>query len=232
MMNTARSWMRRGFPWLLLASVLALWTWSGGGAHRAGLADGERAPELTVPWSEGADPFNLAHQEGRVVALAFWATWCPTCREEGPTLSRVYERLRGQGLTDTVVGVSIDGAPLEAIARAARGMGMTYPIARATRHDLERFRVDLLPTLYVVRADGIISSSFVGLASERDILSAMEDARRSVAGYGRPSPAQGISLPGFMIPDGSRHRFVASRIAIPRSPFSAVSHGAWSIPTP
>src|SRR5687768_2600921 len=110
--------MRSAWPILLLvASVVLYMAWGRGGG---GLPEGEPAPSLRAPWTESSE-FDLASQRGHVVVLAFWATWCPACRSEGPELSRVHSRIAQSG--DRVVGVSIDAAPLEAIARMARQLG-------------------------------------------------------------------------------------------------------------
>lgn len=165
--------MRSVWPWLLLGLAIALWTFWGGGS--SGLPAGEPAPPLRVPWTSGESAFDLGAQRGHVTVLAFWATWCPACRSEGPVLSRVQRRIEGHG--DTVVGVSIDDAPLGAVARAARGFGMTYPIALATRADTDRFLVELLPTVVVVGPDGRVAASFAGTVGESRLMEAIEEAR-------------------------------------------------------
>jgi peroxiredoxin len=160
-------------PWLLvaaLAGVWILWTTSGNV-----LPEGGPAPALSVPWTESGEGLDLARERGHVVVLAFWATWCPACRAEGPELSRVHRTIERNG--DRVVGISIDEAPLDAIARAARNLGMTYPIAHARRDQIAAFRVDLLPTIIVVDRQGRIFRTFRGTASADDVLEAVEDAR-------------------------------------------------------
>jgi cytochrome c biogenesis protein CcmG/thiol:disulfide interchange protein DsbE len=163
------------WPYALFAAAVALWmVWGQGGG--SGPPEGEPAPALQVPWTAGEAPFDLSAQRGHVVVLAFWATWCPACRAEGPILSRVERRLAGSG--DQVVGVSIDNHPLPAVANAARGYGMTYPIALASRADAARFGVELLPTLVVVAPDGRVSASFAGTVSEDRLMEAVAQARR------------------------------------------------------
>lgn len=49
---------------------------------------------------------TLAQFRGQVLVLNFWATWCPPCEEELPSLMRMQDRLRARGIT--VLGVSID----------------------------------------------------------------------------------------------------------------------------
>jgi len=170
--ETKRSAWRAAWPWFLLAAALGLWLFVGGG-RGAALPEGRRAPALTVETTAG--DFDLAAQEGKVVVLAFWATWCPACRAEGPALSRVHERIRAAG--DEVLGVSVDHEPLPQIARAARQLGMSYPIAKADRAALDRFQVEFLPTIYVIGPDGSIAESFTGPVGETQLLEAVQNAR-------------------------------------------------------
>lgn len=174
--------LRAAWPWFLLAGALTLWVFVGhGGEH---LPQGDLAPELRIPSSDGE--LDLSAEQGRVVVLAFWATWCGACRAEGPVLSRVHERLAAEG--DTVVGVSVDTMPLERVVASARGFGMTYPIALGTRADAERFSVSLLPTIYVIGPDGRIVESFTGGASESTILEAVARTRATARPAPRRSP--------------------------------------------
>jgi len=51
-------------------------------------------------------PVDLAALRGKVVLLDFWATWCPPCRAETPSIVATYRRLRERGFE--IVGVSLD----------------------------------------------------------------------------------------------------------------------------
>ncbi len=51
------------------------------------------APDFTAPSLTGG-PVRLADFTGRVVLLNFWATWCPPCREEMPSMERLHQRYR------------------------------------------------------------------------------------------------------------------------------------------
>src|SRR5690606_19084133 len=99
----------RVWPWLLLAASIGLrFSWGGGGS---GPTAGGLAPALRAPWTEDEQPFALASRRGHVTVVAFWATWCPACRAEGPALARLHGRIAPHG--DAVVGLSLDEAPLE-----------------------------------------------------------------------------------------------------------------------
>lgn len=64
-------------------------------------------------FSVGGTPTSLAAFRGRVVLLNVWATWCPPCREEMPTLDRLQAALGGPGFE--VVALSIDHGGLPVV---------------------------------------------------------------------------------------------------------------------
>ena len=65
---------------------------------------GDLAPEFTLQDSDRK--VTLSQFRGQVVVLNFWATWCPPCVEELPSLMSMQERARARGVV--VLGVSID----------------------------------------------------------------------------------------------------------------------------
>ncbi|MFK7989617.1 MAG: TlpA family protein disulfide reductase [Sandaracinaceae bacterium] len=173
--------LRRVGPWALLAGAVGLWMMQGPGGHT--LSEGTPAPAMLAPWT-GPGDLDLGEQRGHVTVLAFWATWCPACRQEGPVLSRVHARIGPHG--DRVVGVSVDRAALSAVASTARSLGMTYPIALTDTATAERFGVELLPTVYVIDGNGDVASSFTGTVSERTLVAAVESARARPGSPSRP----------------------------------------------
>jgi cytochrome c biogenesis protein CcmG/thiol:disulfide interchange protein DsbE len=65
---------------------------------------GSNAPDFTVQDSDRTVALNQFR--GQVVVLNFWATWCPPCVEEMPSLVEMQRRMKAKGVT--VVAVSID----------------------------------------------------------------------------------------------------------------------------
>ena len=103
--------MRRilGFPGaiasvvILLAILLALsGCYSGTRPPRIGTA----APDFTVRDSDRT--VTLSQLKGQVVVLNFWATWCPPCIEEMPSLVQMQQRMKAKGVTVLAVSVDVD----------------------------------------------------------------------------------------------------------------------------
>jgi thiol-disulfide isomerase/thioredoxin len=82
------------------------------------------APALELRDLEGVAR-NLAAWRGQVVLVNFWATWCPPCLEEMPSLQRLAERLRGQPFA--VVAVNVAEAERR-VAHRAQQMGLDFPV--------------------------------------------------------------------------------------------------------
>lgn len=110
---------------LALAAVLGAWR-----AERAlpPGAVGSRAPDFAARTLDGSGEIRtLKDYEGSVVLLNVWATWCPPCVEEMPSLQKLHEALGDDGLR--IVAVSIDPAGAEQEIRDfARRLGLTFEI--------------------------------------------------------------------------------------------------------
>ena len=87
------------------------------------------------------NPTRLADFTGRVVVLNFWATWCPPCLREMPSLDRLQAALGAEGLT--VLAVSLD----------RRGKEVVLPFLN--KNDLARLAVFLDPEGILSRAFGV-----------------------------------------------------------------------------
>ena len=108
---------------------------------------------LSPPFVDGdGRDLTLADFEGRVVLLNIWATWCPPCREEMPTLDALQARLGGSDFH--VLPLSIDRAGLEPVRRFYRETGirnLDLYIAEDTRAMLALAVVGLPTTILIDR---------------------------------------------------------------------------------
>jgi thiol-disulfide isomerase/thioredoxin len=106
---------------------------------------------------------RLSDFRGRVVLLNFWATWCPPCVREMPSLDRLHAEL-GQDVD--VLAVSEDSGGAEAVTRFLAKTpvrSMTLYLDRQKR--LERaFDTRALPTTFIIDQDGRIRARLDGAA--------------------------------------------------------------------
>jgi thiol-disulfide isomerase/thioredoxin len=74
-------------------------------------APGEKAPPVELPALDGS-PVSLARLRGQLVVVNFWATWCPPCREEMPSMIALARDLAARHPGKfTMIAVSVDEKP-------------------------------------------------------------------------------------------------------------------------
>ena len=123
---------------------------------------GDLAPGFTLPDLDGKT-LSLSDLEGRVIVLNYWATWCPPCVDEMPSLQKLHEALDAKGLS--VVAVSVDER-FEDIERFVDNFGLTFTILHDEGMKVSRsYQTFKYPETYIIGRDGRVKSKVVG---ERD----------------------------------------------------------------
>ena len=119
------------------------------------------APALKLPDLDGS-PHDLAKLKGKVVLINFWATWCPPCRREMPSMERLSQALAGEAFTVLAVDVGEDAETIEAFTSQFDATP-TFPILLDTRsHAMQAWQVAGLPTTFLVDKQGRIVASAIG----------------------------------------------------------------------
>jgi peroxiredoxin len=120
---------------------------------------GDPFPEVVLTDIDG-NRFRLSEHRGNVIVLNFWATWCPPCVEEMPSLQKLHERLGDKGLE--VVAVSVDESP-EDIEAFSEQHGLSFTILHDRQsevsHSLQTFKY---PETYVVDSRGNLAEKIIG----------------------------------------------------------------------
>jgi cytochrome c biogenesis protein CcmG, thiol:disulfide interchange protein DsbE len=119
---------------------------------------GTPAPNFTVQDAERT--ITLSDFHGQVVVLNFWATWCPPCVEETPSLVSMQGRLKDKGVT--VLGVSVD-ADGDAYRKFIKDHGINFLTVR----DIDQKSNNLygtfkFPETYIIDRNGIVRRKFIG----------------------------------------------------------------------
>lgn len=117
------------------------------------------APELNLTTLEG-EPVSLLDYRGSVVLINLWATWCPPCAEEMPTLQTFYEQYRSEGF----VLIAVDqGETTVEVEPFALNYGLTFPIWLDPHSEAGRvFNTMNLPSSYVVDRNGNVRLMWIG----------------------------------------------------------------------
>ena len=131
------------------------------GSAEPGLQIGNLAPELATA---GEEPFTLTNLEGRPIRLAdlrgrivwlnFWASWCPPCQFETPTLREISEKYADRGVS--VVAINVQETVETARAYATRYEWPFTVGADVSAKIFHAYRVYALPTQFIIDRDGVL----------------------------------------------------------------------------
>ena len=129
-----------------------------GGVQAAEL--GQPAPDFTLPDLAGKR-VRLGEFRGKKgVLINFWATWCPPCRKEMPTLERLARERRD---TLQILAVSLDTGGKARVLAFASELGLTFPILLDPAHVAGTlYRVTALPVSFLVDRDGLLRHREIG----------------------------------------------------------------------
>ncbi len=137
-------------------------------AQRAKLVpDGANPPSLQMP-RHGGGTLALADLRGKVVMLDFWATWCPPCQEEMPSLVKLAKEYESQGLVFVAASRDDDDVKEYVVDRfVKRRLPELAPYVVYANDDVARaFKVNSLPTLYFLDREGKVIDAVSGMLSE------------------------------------------------------------------
>ncbi|OGU23607.1 MAG: thioredoxin [Hydrogenophilales bacterium RIFOXYD1_FULL_62_11] len=119
------------------------------------------APALKLKSLDG-QLLDLTQFKGKVVLINFWATWCPPCRREMPSMERLSQALKGEAFSVLAVDVGEDADTIEAFT-SQLDTTLGFPILLDTRsHTMQAWKVAGLPTTFLVDRQGRIVASAIG----------------------------------------------------------------------
>ena len=121
---------------------------------------GDKQPAPLVLEDLNGNSFNLDTLKGQVVLVNFWATWCPPCVEEIPSLSRLVERMNGKPFK--VVAVNIGESPQQ-IQQFLQAIPVNFDILLDRHgHSVRDWKVYAYPSNYLLDQQGLIQYSYRG----------------------------------------------------------------------
>jgi thiol-disulfide isomerase/thioredoxin len=130
-------------------------------SHSLTMQAPKAAPVLTLKGLDGK-MHDLAQLRGRVVLINFWATWCPPCRREMPSMERLSQALKDEAFSVLAVDVGEDADTIDTFA-GQLDTPPTFPILLDTRsRAMQAWKVAGLPTTFLVDKQGRIVASAIG----------------------------------------------------------------------
>jgi cytochrome c biogenesis protein CcmG/thiol:disulfide interchange protein DsbE len=131
-----------------------------GGSSTVPAAVNYAAPDLVLSDLDGVQ-HALADYSGQVVLVNLWATWCPPCKAEMPTLEAYYQAHQADGFVTFAIN---DGDPADAVTAFVDQYNLSFPVLldptyQATDH---AFKTRNLPSSFVIDREGKVRLRWVG----------------------------------------------------------------------
>lgn len=118
------------------------------------------APTFTFPGLDGKN-VSLADYKGKVVFLNIWATWCPPCREEMPSMEKLHEQLKDEDFE--ILAVSIDASGSKDIAPFMKQHQLTFPVLLDTAGTIQKlYGTTGVPESFIIDKTGSIEKVIIG----------------------------------------------------------------------
>ncbi|HSB52656.1 MAG TPA: TlpA disulfide reductase family protein [Dissulfurispiraceae bacterium] len=120
---------------------------------------GQAAPDFALQDLEG-NTVSLSSFKGKVVFLNFWATWCPPCKDELPSIEKLHNLMKQKGLV--VLAVSIDKSP-EKVRDFLKQHPVSFRVLMDKNASASRsFKVFSLPMTFIIDKRGVLIEKHFG----------------------------------------------------------------------
>jgi len=124
------------------------------------IAVNDKAPEFRLLAMNGRTA-SLSEFRGKVVMVHFWATWCPPCVDEIPTLDRLYRSFAGKDFE--MLAVSVDEGGLASVGPFMQKNRLTVPVLfDPDRRIAALYGTYKFPETYIVDRNGVVRHKVIG----------------------------------------------------------------------
>ena len=152
--------LMKKIPLLILTLCLPLILAACGDVPQKAVVGG-KAPDFSLVDKQGKT-WTLSKLKGKVVFVNFWATWCPPCREEMPSMQRLYSLMPKDKFE--MLAILENDKPERADA-FAKQLGITLPILYdEEKKAWPKYGLTGLPETFIVDKQGVIREKFIGPA--------------------------------------------------------------------
>lgn len=124
---------------------------------------GGAAPDFDAVQLPTGKPVTIEDYRGKVVLLNIWATWCPPCKVEMPSMESLHRKLAGTDFR--LVAVSVDEEDSTVVNAFVTEMGLTFEILHNRDGSIRRiYQTTGVPESFVIDRDGVIVKKIIGAA--------------------------------------------------------------------
>lgn len=156
---THKTFKRTFITLVLIFSLSACSTDHGNGSTYLKSETTVTTPNLPFQDLNGTS-YTIKDLKGKPIILNFWASWCPPCRAEMPSMNRAWEKVKDEGILMLAVNV---GEPPETISQFTEEVPIDFPIILDVDTQLSQaWGVRGMPTTYIIDAAGKVVYSAVG----------------------------------------------------------------------
>ncbi len=108
----------------------------------------------------GGEKFGSDDLKGKLVVLNFWATWCPPCRLEMPSMERLYQEFKGEGLEVVAINFMEREKPITSFVKEN---WFTFPVLLDKKGEIARnYGVHGLPVTFLIARNGNLLARSMG----------------------------------------------------------------------
>lgn len=151
---------RKIFTGVTLGAVAGLLVLFASPSYKQGMASPAGSMAKSFSFQMDGKSSSLADLRGKVVVLNFWATWCPPCVDETPSLVALQKHLAAKG--GTIIGISLDEDE-QAYTRFVQQNGIDFPTYRDPSKKIpEEYGTYMYPETYIIDRHGRIARKIVG----------------------------------------------------------------------
>ncbi len=154
-----QKWLLMGFSIAVTGIAVLMLIFSSGSA-------GAPVPDFTAT-TLSRETVHLTDYKGQVVMLNFWATWCPPCKAEMPTIQAAYKQYHEQGFTVLAINNREQATQIQPFANA---LALTFPIVLDTDSALQdTFAIKGYPTSLFISDAGEVYATHTGMLTPQQL---------------------------------------------------------------
>lgn len=120
-----------------------------------------KMPAFSLPDAVTGATVTSANFSGKTLLITFFATWCPPCMQEVPTLIELHQQFSKDNFS--VVGLSVDQGGADVVAKLVEKRSINYPVLMADEDTTNNFGgVAGIPTSFLVNKEGNVVKKYPG----------------------------------------------------------------------